>query len=259
MEDENELERLMRFDEDGKLICQDEFLEKFKTSTLFLPVQFGNVPIDDVEDLKVGDTFAVDGPLTFRINYLSDDDGERAIPLFTSREVMEKHNLKSSLAEITVQELAAMLFEQGTLAMTIVVNPFTQYSLDMSVDDFMEMYSEELDTINFILEFIGKYSTPLPEDTVFYLRDDEDYMKYYSNDGEFINPSPLNVNRRDIGEGDYLNIIEMPEDYKIFDVGELLKDGLFDTIIAPDSHFKLIGEDGKIRKWKCRRQDFYSS
>ena len=73
--DNTKLEKLM---EDPQK--QDELTEELRKSELFLPVIFSENMFEGIENAKPGDIFEPKGPAGYDINFLTDNNGNRAIP-----------------------------------------------------------------------------------------------------------------------------------------------------------------------------------
>ena len=107
--DESELEKLKKESEvDNSRLeeimtreitpeMQMEFFEVLKESRLFMPVTFSENIFKGIENAKEGDVIESNGSAGFDINYLTDNDGNRAVPLFTSSEKMEETGIRSSV------------------------------------------------------------------------------------------------------------------------------------------------------------------
>jgi len=85
---------------------QQEFFEMFKKSQLYMPVTFSQSIFEQLEDSKPGDVFESTGHEGFSINYLTDENGLNAVPLFTSDGMMKSSGLESSSMVIFMSDLA---------------------------------------------------------------------------------------------------------------------------------------------------------
>ena len=74
---------------------REEFHELLKKSQLFMPVVFGQNMHDALENNHPGEIFVPDGQVGFDINYIKLQGNERAVPLFTSNELLESTGLQS--------------------------------------------------------------------------------------------------------------------------------------------------------------------
>ena len=133
--DNTKLEKLM---EDPQK--QDELTEELKESQLFLPVIFSENMFEGIENAKEGDIFQPKGPAGYDINYLTDNDGNRAIPLFTSGEKMEEGGLKSSAMVMYVPDLANMFKGLRNNYKYITINPMSEIGIDIPIVPFIKMF-----------------------------------------------------------------------------------------------------------------------
>ncbi|WP_407454826.1 SseB family protein [Methanobrevibacter sp.] len=269
--DKNELEENARIDNSAleELMKQDltpqmqkEFFDVLKESQLYMPVSFSPNMFEGVENAKVGDVFQPEGRVGFDINYLADQEGNKAVPLFTSSEVMESAGFRSSAVAIFMSDLADML-KQTDKYSVIAVNPFTEFNLDIPIGAFLNLFEEVPDifeTLNGILKILKEKSVELEEDYAFFLRSDDDFMKEDAVDGVFIPNIPFNVSiRKEFHEEmKYLNILLMPKTKRIVYIGGVVDEDHYDTIIAPGSEFEWVEDlDEFTRVWKCGAQPFY--
>ena len=61
---------------------QIEFFAALKDSQLYLPVRFSMNMFEAIEDAKPGDVFETNGQAGFDINFLTNAEGQKAVPLF---------------------------------------------------------------------------------------------------------------------------------------------------------------------------------
>ena len=94
--DNSKLEKMMK--EKITPQMQREFFEVFKDSRLFLPIDFGPDAFKNLEDKNPGDI--VEGPRGFSIQFLTDENGNKAVPLFTSEEMIRKAGAPPSMMVI---------------------------------------------------------------------------------------------------------------------------------------------------------------
>lgn len=136
--DNSQLEELIKQDITPKM--QKEFFEILKESRLFLPVDFGPDAFQNIENTKPGDV--IEGPKGFSIQFLTDHDGRKAVPLFTSEEKMKEANAQSSVIVIYMSDLADMLKQTDKYSI-ISINPFTQFDLNMPIEAFLSHFIDE--------------------------------------------------------------------------------------------------------------------
>ena len=242
---------------------QREFFEIFKESQLFMPVTYSGNLFEGIENAKEGDVFEPQGQIGFDINYLTDSEGNKAVPLFTSDEAMEKAGLRSSVYALYMSDLAYML-KQTDRYSVIAINPFTEFDINMPVQAFLSLFEEPseeqkkfLEHLNKLLEILKEHSVELEDNTTLFIRDDENFMIDNAVDGVFTPNAPFYVssNPKFGEEFKYTNLLLMPKSKKILPIGP---DNELDIIIAPGTEFKLQDTmDGTQNLWMCGAQPFY--
>ena len=118
---------------------QIEFFAALKDSQLYLPVRFSLNMFEAIEDAKPGDVFETNGQAGFDINYLTNAEGQKAVPLFTSDEVMKQSGLESSVMVMYAEDIAGML-KQTDRYSVIAINPFTEYEIFMPIEAYLSFF-----------------------------------------------------------------------------------------------------------------------
>lgn len=118
---------------------QIEFFAALKDSQLYLPVRFSMNMFEAIEDAKPGDVFETNGQAGFDINFLTNAEGQKAVPLFTSDEVMKQSGLESSVMVMYAEDIAGML-KQTDRYSVIAINPFTEYEIFMPIEAFVGFF-----------------------------------------------------------------------------------------------------------------------
>ena len=259
--DNSRLEELMS--KELTVESQNEFLELFKESQLFMPVTYSANMFEGIENAKEGDIIEPQGQVGFDIHYLTGNDGSKAVPLFTSNEMMEKAGLRSSAYVLFMSDLADML-KQTDRYSSVAINPFTEHDIVMPMDMFLNLFREPTEeekefikNLEHMLEIIKEHSIELEENTTLFFRHDENLIVENAVDGVFIPQVPFSVSSNPkYGEGmKYTNILLMPKSKKILPIGP---DKELDIIIAPGTEFKLEDTlDGTQNLWMCGDQPFY--
>ena len=153
--DNSRLEELIRQDITPQM--QKEVFDVLKKSRLFMPVDFGPDAFKDIENTKPGDV--IEGPDGFSIQFLTDADGNKAVPLFTSEEMMEKAGARTSVMVIYMSDLADML-KQTDRYSVIAINPFTEFDLNMPTGAFLAQFRDEAEIADIkndkLTELLGK-------------------------------------------------------------------------------------------------------
>ena len=134
---------------------KEEFLNEFKELQLLMPVIFNEDLFEDLKNSKPGESFAPEGRLAFDINFLKREKDIKEVPLFTSEEMMESAGLESSAIAIFMSDLADMLEQANGKYSMIAINPFTNLSVDMPLDSFLNLFGDELmETLGGILPIL---------------------------------------------------------------------------------------------------------
>lgn len=247
---------------------QRELFEVLRQSQLYLPVKFSANMFEGIEDAEEGDVFETTGKEGFDINYLTDNEKNRLVPLFTSSEVMAKTGLESSAMVMYVEDLADMLKESDRYS-AVVINPLTDEEIILPWDAFIGIFArpteEEktfMNSLNAILDVLREKYVELEDDYAFFVREEKPFMKDEAVDGVFVPKLPFNISsRREYkSELKYLNILLLPKSTKIVPVGNMDDEDAWDTIIAPESEFEQVEEmDEFTTLWLCRAQPFYDN
>lgn len=259
--DNSSLEEIMKKEITSE--SQREFFEIFKDSQLFMPVIYSENLFEGIENAKPGDVIEPSGRVGFDINCLTDSEGNMAVPLFTSSEIMESTGLRSSAIAIFMSDLADML-KQTDRYSVIVVNPFTEFDINMPVDAFLSLFEEPSDDkkeflkqLIDLLDFMKENSVELEENTTLFIRSDENFMIENAVDGVFTPEVPFNVSSNPkYGEHlKYTNILLMPKSKRVLPTGP---DNDLDIFIAPGTEFHLQDTmDETQNLWMCGDQPFY--
>ena len=257
--DNSRLEELLNQFFDLPAEGKNEFIELFKQSRLFMPIEM-NMEAFDPENLEVGKVSQ--GPLGFDIKYLENENG-KSVPLFTSDKVMEDAGVRVSTYVLYMSDLAEMMKQTDRYA-SIAINPFTEHGLDITMETFLGLFKEAsgeekmmADALNQILEVLRKHSIELEENTTLFFRHDENVMVENAVEGVFVPHLPFSVSSNpNYGEGlKYTNILLMPKSKRILPANP---DDDLDIIIAPGTEFRLEDTlDGTQNLWMCGAQPFY--
>ena len=258
--DNSRLEELLNQFFDLPAEGKNEFIELFKQSRLFMPIEM-NMEAFDPENLEVGKVSQ--GPLGFDIKYLENENG-KSVPLFTSDKVMEDAGVRVSTYVLYMSDLAEMMKQTDRYA-SIAINPFTEHGLDIAMETFLGLFKEVspeekmmADALNQILEVLRKHSIELEENTTLFFRHDENVMVENAVDGVFVPELPFSVSSNPkYGEGlKYTNILLMPKSKRILLANP---DDDLDIIIAPGTEFRLEDTLDKTQNlWMCGAQPFYN-
>ena len=261
--DNTRLEELMKQDITPEM--EREFFETLRESQMFLPVTYSANMFEGIENAKVGDVFEPEGQVGFSINYLTDEDGNKVVPLFTSAEMMERAGANTSANVMFMSDLADMLKQTDKYSM-IAINPFTERTLNFPVQTFLSLFVEPteeekkfFESLNEMLRILKEHSVELDDNYLFVIRSDDAIMKDQAVDGVFVPNIPMSVSSRmDFKkELKYTNFIAMPKGKKVLPILDANEDE-FDTIIAPGTELKIVDESDEFTTiWECGAQPFY--
>lgn len=118
---------------------QAELFDILKESQLFMPIEVTSSIFDDIGNAKVGETIESEEPLRFKPIAINGPSG-KAIPLFTSNEMMEEAGAHVSCIAIFTEDLAEMLKQTGDEYSEVAINPFTSISIGMPLDGFLNIF-----------------------------------------------------------------------------------------------------------------------
>ena len=139
-DDNTRLEELTR--EEITPIMQIEFLNILKESRLYMPVNYSENMFEGIEDKKVGDVIELTGQMGFNIEYLIDNNRNKAVPLFTSNEMMTTADFRSSTYVLYMSDLAELLKQTDKYSL-IAINPFTDYNMNIPIETFLNLFNNE--------------------------------------------------------------------------------------------------------------------
>lgn len=242
-----------------------EYAQLFRNLRVFLPVIIKGNSFEGNENAEKGEILQTKEPVSFDINYLSNENGN-SVPIFTSEEKMEESGFSSSTYVLYMKDLAEML-KQSDKYSFITINPFTQFGLDQPIDLFLKLIDNpnlEDDITNplkTVLKMLKERSIELRESNVFYIKGGINFMMDNAVNGVYTHPDPLNASstKNFLKEYDYLNIILMPKSKKFLFTGEMLEKNHFDILLAPETEFEFVDElDEFTTVWKVGDQPFYN-
>ena len=144
--DNSRLEELIKQDITPQM--QREVFDILKKSRLFLPIDFGEDAYKGIENSEPGDV--IEGPKGFSIQFLTDDNGNKAVPLFTSEEMMQKAGVHTSVMVMYMSDLAGMLAQSDRYSI-ISINPFTEFGLNMPIEAFLAQFDFKPDSLKELL------------------------------------------------------------------------------------------------------------
>lgn len=111
--------------------------EDIKSAQLILPVEIiSNLDMDDIED---GDLIECDEGLCFNIIKIVNEKGEVFIPLYSSDEQIPE---PTSTVDIYAENLAEIIGDNHENISGVVINPFSNYSVELEMDSFLNLFKD---------------------------------------------------------------------------------------------------------------------
>lgn len=263
--DNSRLEELIKEMDEGLVDPKkrEEFFELFKKSNLHMPVVLSDEWFEDIENFEPGRIRTTGENAGFNINYIKLGGDEKAVPLFTSSELMESTGLKSSTIVIFMSDLANML-KQTKRYSWVLINPYTDLDVHMPLESFLglfnEMTLEQREATDKLLFLLKTQSIKIDQNIKVVFRCEEDVMKERAVNGVFIPDIPFKASSFPDFQKElkYTNIILIPKNKRVLYFGGIVDKETFDTIIAPETEFELVEElDEFTRVWGVGKQPFY--
>lgn len=263
--DNSRLEELIKEMDKGWVSSekQEEFLDLFKKSNLYMPVVLGDEWFEGIEDSKPGEIRTTGENAGFDINYIKLNDGKRAVPLFTSSELMKSTGLRSSTIVLFMSDLANMLKQSDRYSL-VAINPYTDLDIQMPITSFLNLFNEkpqeQKEAMDKLIHLLKTQSIEVPQNIKVVFRDNENYMKEVAINGVFAANVPFKASSFPDFQKElkYTNIVLIPKNKKIVYLGGIVSKDVFDTIIAPETEFELVEElDEFTTVWKVGKQPFY--
>lgn len=116
----------------------DELIEEIKTAQLIMPIEITSKM--DINDAEVGDIIEIDDGLRFIPQKIIDDDNNLFIPLFSDDSEVYGH---TSAIDIYTKDLAEMIDDNPENIAGVVLNPFSDFSVTLPMDSFLDLFKEE--------------------------------------------------------------------------------------------------------------------
>lgn len=263
--DNSRLEELIKEMDEGLVDPKkrEEFFELFKKSNLHMPVVLSDEWFEDIENFEPGRIRTTGENAGFNINYIKLGGDEKAVPLFTSSELMESTGLESSTIVLFMSDLANML-KQTKRYSWVLINPYTDLDVHMPLESFLglfnEMTLEQREATDKLIFLLKTQSIKIDQNIKVVFRCEEDVMKERAVNGVFIPDIPFKASSFPDFQKElkYTNIILIPKNKRVLYFGGIVDKETFDTIIAPETEFELVEElDEFTRVWGVGRQPFY--
>ena len=265
--DNSELEDIMSLGVSNFTIAdEEEFFRLLKEALLFIPVQMDKEEVFDVENQRVVDVIKPIPPLGFNFISLNSKDGERAVVVFTRKEIMNEIKLKADHIVMNMRDLAKILYGLGDVFSSIIINPQTENSIIISVQTFISLFKKKaknpfIGSLEQTLARMKNESVELDNHYMFFIRSEYEFMENEAKDGIFTAKMPLRASTDSNFQSNLpiLHKLMMIQGQKILYTGNANEEQTdFNVLIAPGTEFqKFYDEDGDTSVWRCIKQPFY--
>jgi tetratricopeptide (TPR) repeat protein len=162
-----------------------------------------------------------------------------------------------------MSDLVNMLKKSNRYSL-VAINPYTDLDVQMPIESFLaifnEMPAEQKEAVEKLIYLLKTHSIETPQNIKVVFRDDGDYMNKLAVDGVFTTNVPFKASSFPDFQKElkYTNIILIPKHKKIVYFGGIVDKDVFDTIIAPETEFKLVKKlDEFTTVWEVGNQPFY--
>ena len=120
----------------------DNFLNEFRRSELFIPLQLDLDSID-LNEMELNEVNEINQEIEFRLKSYINKDGKRTIPLFTDEEDIRSIKLNTTVGSIFMRDLYKTINPIKDNFDQIVINPKSENSFKISIDEFLGLFDEE--------------------------------------------------------------------------------------------------------------------
>ena len=118
------------------------FLNELRKSELFIPIQ---VELDsiDLNEMELNEVNPINQEINFRLKTYISKDGKCTIPLFTDEEEIEKLKLTTTVGSLFMRDLAESIMDIRESFDRIIINPKSENSFRISIDEFLDLFDEK--------------------------------------------------------------------------------------------------------------------
>ena len=223
-------------------------LNELKQAQLFIPVEITSNSFN-FDEMEVGKTMSLNEPLRFKPIKLTNDDGDKAIPLFTDSKVMEELNVNASCIAMFTEDIANNFADIKDEVKFLVIDPGTPHSLEILFETFLTLFDKKInemfEVLDSVSEIFEKHAVPLKDNYKFFLREETPYMKDNAVNGIFTSNIPFNVSTKEDFHKDYpyLNVLLVSEGKRVLYIGNVVDDSTnYDLILEVGIKFELVDE-----------------
>lgn len=247
--DNKRLEELLKIESQDLTKEQyHEFLIILKESQFLMPIDITS-GLPNFEDLEVGQTGTLDEPLRFKPVIFKDDLNRSIIPLFTNNEELTKTGAKFHAFGLFSQDLANMLKNKENID-EICINPFSRFSINIHLDDFLNLFFVE----NKFENIFNKLKA-LEEIVVVYFREEKPFLKQNAQNGIYVDDLPFRASLDSDFKKHlpYLNVLFLSPGTKMIYLDENVDSNeYYDIVLEPKTELELLDEnDENTMFWVC--------
>lgn len=247
--DNKRLEELLKIESQDLTKEQyHEFLIILKESQFLMPIDITS-GLPNFEDLEVGQTGTLDEPLRFKPVIFKDDLNRSIIPLFTNNEELTKTGAKFQAFGLFSQDLANMLKNKENID-EICINPFSRFSINIHLDDFLNLFFVE----NKFENIFNKLKA-LEEIVVVYFREEKPFLKQNAQNGIYVDDLPFRASLDSDFKKHlpYLNVLFLSPGTKMIYLDENVDSNeYYDIVLEPKTELELLDEnDENTMFWVC--------
>lgn len=115
----------------------DALIQELKTAQLIMPIEItSNIDLDDIEE---GDIIEFDDGLRFKPIKIVNENGDVFIPLYSDDSQLPE---PTSAIDIYAKNLAEMIDDNPENISGVVINPFSNYSVEVEMDSFLKLFED---------------------------------------------------------------------------------------------------------------------
>lgn len=120
----------------------NNFINEFRRSELFIPLRLELDSID-LNEMELNEVNEINQEIEFRLKSYINKDGKRTIPLFTDEEDIRNIKLNTTVGSIFMRDLYKTISPIKDNFDQIVINPKSENSFKISIDEFLGLFDEE--------------------------------------------------------------------------------------------------------------------
>ena len=120
----------------------EAFLNEFRKSELLVPLQ---IELDslDLENMNLNGVNEINKEVSFKLKSYQNSAGKMILPIFTDEEDIERLKLNTTAGSLFMRDLFKSISPIKDSFDEIIINPKSENSYRISIDDFMALFDEE--------------------------------------------------------------------------------------------------------------------